>query len=369
MRRVYEAERDNLRWLVDFLERLEREKERGFTPSVFTFTPNRAGRHLWPNARRQWLSRAARRRVTCDHIKMVDKLVAKIIGTDDPREVRKVNRTVNGQMLDLDLAREMGFEILTGGRNEALNLFFDHDVYNPWRPVRGWPLSEELKSPWVLVPQSPVLGAIGEHMPIPPGVPPEYTRGMRRMIWQDLSIPAMRRKFPHCYLEWREHNRQGMEKVWVFGWHEHTDDLYPRELARWKPSQREAVAKFVKWLNENFIGKRTLDGRLIAKYSNTDEVYEEFLRWERRHPGESSFNYPLRVGDWGRYPYMLKGGRGVDVLPPRRGNSRLSREGRPVSQIDQSRGPLLDISGRAPRGHGPHKDILPHLEREGKCQG
>ena len=342
LRQSYEAERDNLEWLADFLERLEKEKGREFVPCLTLeiggdhaewyledeeglnllrrlyrkgihafgthFHSNyKAGPHLWYDARRWAWSPQTRQRVTYDHILEVDRLIGRIIGSDDPKEIRRVNRTITGHLLDVGLAREMGFEVLTGGRNEAMNLFFDHDVYNPWRPAFGWPLSEDLNSPWVLIPQAPVLGRIGEHGPLPRGVPEEYTQGMRRMIWQDLSLPAMRRKFLHLYLEWREHQRQGIEKVWVFGWHEHPNDLYPPERARWKPSRREAVVQFVTWLNEHFIGRRTAEGRLMAKYANTDEVRDAFLAWEEDHPGHSSFNYPVQVQDWESYPYLLKG--------------------------------------------------------------
>jgi hypothetical protein len=208
----------------------------------------------------------------------------------------------------------MGFDVLTGGRNEVLNLFFDHDVYNPWRPEMGpgaWSLAEDLTSPWLLVPQSPVLGAIGEHSPLPQGVPPEYTEGMRSMIWQDLSIPAMKRKFLHLYLEWR--HRQSSrdpadQKVWVFGWHEHTNNLFTDDGTYGNiRNLRDEVQEFVGWLNEHFINRRTADGRPIAEYASVEEVAQEFRTWEAAYPDQSSFSYPVRERDWNLYPYKLKG--------------------------------------------------------------
>jgi hypothetical protein len=209
----------------------------------------------------------------------------------------------------------MGFDLLTGGRNEVLNLFFDHDVYNPWRPAMtlgpgAWPLSEDLKSSWILVPQAPVLGAIGEHSPLPAGVPLEYTQGMRFMVWQDLSIPAMQRKFWHLYLEWLNRQKStnpAEQRVWVFGWHEHTNNLFADDDTYGNiRNLRDEVREYVTWINDHFISKRTTDGKLIAKYATAEEVANTFRAWETAHPGQSSFSYPVRVRDWDLYPYQLK---------------------------------------------------------------
>jgi hypothetical protein len=345
----YERERDNLAWLADYFDQIEREKGPDFVPKltleiagdhaeyysedpvglallkrlyikghqlgVHFHSNYKAGSHLWLDARPQD-SPQMRQRVTTDHIKEVDALVAKIIGTSDLTAIRKANHTITGHFLNEELAQQMGFDLFTGGRNEALNLFFDHDVYNPWRPAmtlgpEAWPLSENLKSPWILVPQAPVLGAIGEHFPLPPGVPPEYTRGMRSMVWQDLSIPAMKRKFWHLYLEWQARQRSQdptAQRVWVFGWHEHTNNIFADDGVYGNiRNLRDEVREFVNWLNENFVNKRTVDGKLIAQYTTTEDVAQEFETWETAHPGESSFNYPVRVRDWNAYPYQLKG--------------------------------------------------------------
>jgi hypothetical protein len=348
LRQAYERERDNLTWLADFFNQIEREKGADFVPKltleiagdhaeyysedpvgltllkhlhakghslgVHFHSNYKIGKHLWLDARPQDTPQI-RARVTTDHINEVDALIAKIIGTTDPGAIRNVNRAITGHFLDEKLAQQKGFDLFTGGRNEAFNLFFDHDVYNPWRPAmapgpNAWPLSEDLKSPWILVPQAPVLGAIGEHAPLPAGVPPEYTQGMRSMIWQDLSIPALQRKFWHLYLEWL--NRQKStdpadQRVWVFGWHEHTNNLFADDHAYGDMRNlRDEVQEYVNWLNENFIGQRP-DGKRVAKYANAEEVAIVFREWETVHPGQSSFDYPVRVRDWDHYPYQLKG--------------------------------------------------------------
>jgi len=346
-KRAYESERDNLAWLADYFDQIERENGSDFVPKltleiagdhaeyysedpvglallkrlyakghqlgVHFHTNYKAGPHLWLEARPQDTPQN-RQRVTGDHIKEVDALVAQIIGTNDPVAIRKANRTITGHFIDETLAQQMGFDLFTGGRNEVLNLFFDHDVYNPWRPAAaredaGWPLAEDVKGYWTLVPQAPVLGAIGEHFPLPTGVPTEYTQGMRSMVWQDLSIPAMKRKFWHLYLEWLHRQKSTNttdQRVWVFGWHEHTWELAADDGAYGNMrALRDEVREYVTWLNANFINKR--NGKLIAKYATSEGVANEFHAWERTHPGESSFTYPVRVRDWNAYPYQLKG--------------------------------------------------------------
>jgi hypothetical protein len=347
LRSGYEGERDNLAWLADFFDQIEREKGSAFVPrltleiagdhaeyysedpvglallkrlyanghqlGVHFHSNYKTGPHSWPDARPQDTPQL-RRRVTTDHITEVDALVAKIIGTTDPTAIRQASRAITGHFLDEEIARQKSFDLLTGGRNEALNLFFDHDVYNPWRPAMGpgaWPLAEDLNNSWILIPQAPVLGAIGEHAPLPQGVPPEYTQGMRSMIWQDLSLPAMKRKFWHLYLEWQSaiRNPQStIERVWVFGWHEHTNNLFADDRAYGNTRNlRDEVREYVAWLNENFIGNRTTGGRLMARYATVEEVVKAFTAWEAAHPGETSFNYPVRVRDWEAYPYQLEG--------------------------------------------------------------
>jgi hypothetical protein len=337
----YEAERDNLLWLSNYLEELEtqgkgvprltlevagdhaefyREDKKGLdllkrlyqkgihSWGIHFHTNYKEGKHRWLEAPRS-SAEGVRQRVTQDHIREVDALIGEMIGSQEGQKIRSVNHTITGHFLDSKTAIEEGFYLRTGGSNEVMNLFFDHDVYNPWRPQIGWALQEDRKSRWILVPQSPVLGTIGEHGPIPPGISPKYTQGMHRMMWQDLSLPAMKRKFLHLYLEWRYQQEKGLlPKVWVLGWHEHTNNLYPDDGRYGNPRNlRDEVMEFVQWLNENFIGKKTKSGQEMAQYSNVEEVAQEYLAWEKRFPEASSFNYATKEQDWQLYPYYLKG--------------------------------------------------------------
>lgn len=331
-RRAYERERDNLAWLADLLDEIERKRGPEYVPRLdIQIGGDHAAHYLRDPAglallRRlhakgihgfgthfhdqlvdadgRWRLRIPdtpenRRRVTETNIEWVDRLVAEIIGSHDLAAVRRINSTITGHLIDIELARERGFRIFTGGANESLNLFFDHDVYTPWRPdtTSPWPLDADPKGQWVIVPQAPVLGRIGEHSPLPQGVDPELRRGMRRMVWQDLSLPAMRRKFIHLELE----ARMDTSRVWVFGWHEHTNNIHRDDGAAGDTrSLRDEVREFIKWMNEHAIGR-------TARWSNVGEVVARFEKWERVHLGKSSFEYDKRSRDREAYPYRLRG--------------------------------------------------------------
>ena len=45
------------------------------------------------------------------------------------------------------------------------------------------------------------------------------------------------------------------------------------------------------WLSDNFIGEKSPDGKVIAKFSNYRDVLENYKKWEVHNPGTSSFNY------------------------------------------------------------------------------
>lgn len=353
LRSSYEGERDNLLWLADTLDQLEKRKGPDFVPrltleiagdhaeyyredpkgfqllkrlyqkgihsfGIHFHTNYKAGEHRWIETRPRGSiggavgpeGREDRRKITQDHIEEVDALIGEILGTQEESKIRQVNHIITGHFLDPQVAKEQGFTLRTGGTNEVFNLFFDHDVYQPWRPQFGWGLAEDRsEKDWLLIPQSPVLGMIGEHSPIPRGIPKEYTEGMQRMIWQDLSVPAMKRKFLHLYLEWLYQRKNGLPpKVWVFGWHEHTHNLFGDDGQYGnRRNLRDEVVELVEWLNRNFIASRRERGRPVVQYSNVEEVADEFLKWEKEHPEASSFNYPVKKRDWEAYPYRLKG--------------------------------------------------------------
>ncbi|MEW5760032.1 MAG: CARDB domain-containing protein [Candidatus Thermoplasmatota archaeon] len=327
--------RETMAWLAGYFDALEKNVGKDFAPKVtfelagdhaewynedqigLTIMENfykknhafgvhfhvnyKAGPHYWPTAPESmsWTE------ITEDHVNEVDALLSKVINSTDPSALRNVNHILTGQKVDYAWGLSKGFDTRTGGLyTELLNLFFDHDPYNPYRigtDETAWGLSEVPDGEWVITPIPTTLGMIHEHGgAIPPDVDPNYTVG-QKWVWQDTSVPAMKRKFLALYLEWRENEKRGNKKIWVFGWHHHPHQLVGEDNAYGNASFfRDELKEMVNWLNENFIGK-------VARYASTEESRQKFIDWEKENPGKSSFNYPVKTRDWDVYPYLLKG--------------------------------------------------------------
>jgi len=328
---AYEQHRDNLAWLAGFLDEIGRKQGREFVPKLtleiagdhaeyyaedpaglallqrlhaaghdlgIHFHGNyKAGPHEWPNGQSQ-NTPEMHRRVTTDHIREVDALVGKIIGSQDPAAIRRACHIIQGPFVDQALAEEQGFDTTTTGQSERLNTYFDHDPLTAFRLLnitpQAWQLADDARGHWIMLPSGVVLGSIGIHS-----------------VWVDYSVPAMRRKFLQIYLEWRAAQLSGApnrERVWVFGWHEHTNNLFPQREGLVKTQMlRGEVGGFVTWLNQNFVNRRDAQGKLIARYATATEAAAGFKTWEAAHPAQSSFNYPDRTQNWNAYPHQLPG--------------------------------------------------------------
>ncbi len=330
----YKKQRDNLAWLADYFEQIERDKGLSFVPKltlefggdhaeyyaedpeglallkrlyskghilgVHFHTGLKEGPHRWvelraPGAATQ-ITQELRARVTAAHIEEVDLLVGKVLVTTDAAAIRAANHTIQGHIIDTQLAAEKGFNLTTTGTSEVFVGYFGHDPYNPWAmATKGeGPLAEDRDSRWIMIPGASVLGNIGKHT-----------------AWTDLSIPSFQRKCWQTYLEWRHWTRdlnRNDERVWAFGWHEHTANLDTDDGIFGNPRNlRDEVKTFVTWINEKFINQRDPQRGLVAKYATAHDVESAFRSWQTRHPGQSSFNYTARGPDWNRYPYKLVG--------------------------------------------------------------
>ncbi|MBN1148027.1 MAG: hypothetical protein JXA78_12285 [Anaerolineales bacterium] len=175
------------------------------------------------------------------------------------------------------LMERFGFSVAAGQRGEGIIEDIGHIMWNPWRiassDTPGHQYAEDLSAKFVTVPHLAQIGIRG---------------GVHGM---DLSQAQIRRRFLMLYTEWLSRERRGAEdKVWSFGfvYHPEDGDHFNQELA-----------DFLDWLDENFIGKTSPHGDVIARYATAGEIADEFLAWEAAHPGVSSFNYVK--GD--PYPY------------------------------------------------------------------
>jgi hypothetical protein len=175
------------------------------------------------------------------------------------------------------LMNDYGFTIAAGDRAEISIDYFGHMVWNPFRPAADDEIGHELlEDPATSFISIDHLAQIGSH---------EISHDV------DLTISQMQRRFLLLYTEWLNRVRTGAEdQVWTFGfvYHPNYTDRYMSDLSQ-----------FLDWLDEHFIGKKTIHGYTIARYSTVRDIAREFEDWEKTHPGTSSFNY--RKGD--PYPY------------------------------------------------------------------
>jgi len=174
------------------------------------------------------------------------------------------------QPLMVQLFEEFDFHIMTMLTEPAGVMAYENLGHYPWNPFRpsanpGKYLKEDLNQrQYVMIPHYPQL----EPNPGPTG---------------PRSLGTNKKYFLMEYLEWLHHQRLGLPaRVWVFGIATH--DCY-------NAPNRGYIAAMLDWLDENFVGKTTPDGHVIAEYTTATEVAEEFLQWEAEHPGQSSFSW------------------------------------------------------------------------------
>jgi hypothetical protein len=207
---------------------------------------------------------------------------------------------------------QFGFSIAAGNRSEKAPNFLGHIVWNPWRAASndepGYELAEDLSAGYVSI----------DHLA---QIDRAQTHGM------DVTVPQLQRRFLMLYIEWLARERKGVEdRVWTFGFVHHPN---------YGDQHNAAIAEFLSWLDENFIGATSPHGNIIARYATLAEIAQEFYTWEAKHPGVSSFNF---VRD-DPYPYtyaivpeMLDGAAYEDTVNLGEGVTcfRLSKDGQPI---------------------------------------
>ncbi len=241
----------------------------------------RQGPHDWVRiSQNSWNDYDTCKRIWKDNKTFVDSVI-KLAGFNP----EQINKSMTAQApLDFalfdSLMEEFDFYIEGGGRDELMFLYFGHDVWNPWRPGKDGALSEDLSNTQFLcIPHTSQIGEAKIH------------GGGGVQKWIDNRVPALKKRFLMVYLEWLYHERNNLPpKVWVWGWNTHS---YCNAL------HHDEIEDILSWLNENFIGKKSPKGNIIARYATFTDVRDEFLEWEKENPGVSSFHY--KEGD--PYPY------------------------------------------------------------------
>ncbi len=219
---------------------------------------------------------------TIAYINFVKLLIEKALEIEDESEIDNIGLAMGTQKpqdstLKHTMMEEYGFQIKQGGEEQVFLNYFNHVPYNPYRPGED-SLIEDLDGKILTIPQYPI-----------------YDATIRFGAPVDSSIEHQKSMFLQLYLNWRESDES---KIWSYGWGAHVHDFEKSETAN-----RERLAEILSWMDDHFIGEKTLDGKLIAKFSNYLDVLKDYKKWEADNPGVSSFNYSLEYTDYTEYPY------------------------------------------------------------------
>lgn len=181
-----------------------------------------------------------------------------------------------------ELMKQLGIKMMAAPEEHIMGYMdhykIGHHVWNPFRPGAGKFIEEDLSTPYIVIPFLPQIGR---------GVTSGRHAGLK------MTLPHLKRRVLMIYLEWLYQERNNLpDKVWTFGWATHPDQnsRYHGEIeAMWR------------WMNENFINKRSARGSTVMVYASDEQVLEEYEKWEKENPEKSSFSF--REGD--SYPYSI----------------------------------------------------------------
>ena len=161
--------------------------------------------------------------------------------------------------------------------------WYDHHVWQPFRPRVDEPLREDLQTSFVACPVGRLVGL-------------DATENQG----QDMRAEVEKRRFLQVVVNWRHADRtQAPERVWTWGCAVKAQVMDPGS-----DHVVDAVDLF-SWIQQNFAGRtQPGTGSQVMEFASYRDVYEDYLSWEASHPGQSHFDYPASGPDWSQYPYL-----------------------------------------------------------------
>lgn len=170
-----------------------------------------------------------------------------------------------------------------GGTEEDYYGWYEHHIWNTYRPDPANVMNESLAASYVVVPQGAMLGVADTH----------------HGIYQDMTLPAVKKQFLQLYLNWRHRDRTGApQRVWTWGYGSH-----PTEYAPTNPT-RLALPDWLAWLQLHFVSRVEPTGSQVFAFSTQEEAGAAHQVWEAANPGVESFGgHDLSV-NWAEYPYL-----------------------------------------------------------------
>ncbi len=165
-----------------------------------------------------------------------------------------------------------GYTIVGGGKEEISEQWLGHHPFHPWR-VGGTFLEEDLSSKVILVTHYSQF------------LEQDYHGALGSGAYADQSLAHHKVGFLQIYLNrlYAERTGEPLDKVWSYGFMTH-DTKSPADT-------RAEIEKYIVWVTTNFgQGKKSARGNVILKPSTMQDVYDDFVGWEKEHPNTSSFN-------------------------------------------------------------------------------
>lgn len=267
---------------------LQRIHAQGGQIGSHAHTEHRAGTLNWPNytgvptlpqAIDSWQ----------DNVDWVDQAITLAFAGSPPEPLSAIN-CVKGSHLPNNepdfhqLMQQFGFQIRQGGPEEDYYGWYGHHIWNPFRPSSANYMGEDLNGPFVQTTQGSGIGQSGIH----------------HGVFQDMTVPAMKRQFLQLYLNWRQRDRSAApQKIWTWGWGSHAEDFTPGS------SYRGALVEVAPWLELHFANHvEPTTGSDTLLWTTQREAAAAYMNWETANPGVSSFSFDSLAVDWDEYPYL-----------------------------------------------------------------
>jgi hypothetical protein len=182
-----------------------------------------------------------------------------------------------------DLMQTYGYGTREPGPEEDYYGWYGHHIWHPFRPSAANYMAEDLSAYFVQVTQGPVIGMIGPH----------------HGVMQDMRAETVKRQFLQLYINWRLADRSGApEKVWSWGWGSHARDY---DLGS---DTRTDLLDVVAWIGTNFQSRVEPTGSPVMEWSTHRDAATDYMAWETRNPGVSSFSFDSLTVDWDEYPWL-----------------------------------------------------------------
>jgi hypothetical protein len=225
-----------------------------------------------------------------DHDHAMENVLQAIYGPITPSETRAINIVRGCGSPDNEpeihkLLQAFGYTIREQGPDQEFYGYFEHYVWNPYRPSSALDtfLVHEPAAIAVLSPMGSSLSFDHTHF----------------NIYQEMRVSMVKARFLMELLNWLDDRYvASTDRIWSSGWASHCHELNPADGAR--DDWTEALG----WFTTNFIDE-TVSGLQAAEWSSMKESADLYIDWESTHPMEVPFTYSQKVTDENEYPYLL----------------------------------------------------------------